>query len=343
MTIGTLATTSCENKTIDTRAKYTGEDISNNVAIIRDKTTKSASLQIYTQGQWSLYAGSSVENIDFEQPMAKGIDSGTFPLNISDSVRSYFQIVTEKGKAIVADRHMPITGGYNFRDLGGYRTSDGKYVKWGKVFRSDDLHSLIPEDLQYLSAIPLVSIVDFRAEDEINTQPDINPSSVKENYKYSINPGNLMEAVRSDVSKLTAEAVDTLMMNLNELLVSDPNSVKQYKEYFKLLQNDSSTPLMFHCSAGKDRTGMGAALFLLALGVDEQTVLKDYLLSNVYLANKYAKYKADNPNLSGLFEVKPEFLKAGLEKIKKDYGSIENYLIKVLDIDIESLRNRYLY
>lgn len=343
MTIGTLGMTSCGNKTTLTKAEYTGEDISNNVSIIRDKTTKSAFLQIYTQGQWTVYAGSSVENIDFEQPIAKGIDSGTFPLDVSDSLRSYFQIVTEKGNAIVADKHLPMTGGYNFRDLGGYRTSEGKYVKWGKVFRSDDLHSLTPEDLQYLSAIPLVSIVDFRAEEEINAQPDINPSSVKENYKFSISPGNLMEAVRTDMSKLTTEAVDTLMMGMNELLVSDPSSIEQYKEYFKLLQNDSNVPLMFHCSAGKDRTGMGAALFLSALGVDEQTIIKDYLLSNVYLANKYAKYKTDNPNLSGLFEVKPEFLQAGLDKIKKDYGSIENYLVKVLDVDIQNLRGTYLY
>lgn len=335
--------TSCENKGTQTKAEYSGEDISNNVAIIRDKTTKSASLQIYTQGQWTLYAGSSVENIDFDQPIAKGIDSGTFPLNVTDSVRSYFQIVTEKGKAIITDRHLPMTEGYNFRDLGGYRTSDGKYVKWGKVFRSDDLHSLTSEDLHYLSAIPLISIVDFRSEEEINTQPDINPSSVKENYKYSISPGNLMGAVRTDMSKLTTEAVDTLMMGMNELLVSDSSCIREYKEYFKLLQNDSNVPLMFHCSAGKDRTGMGAALFFSALGVDEQTIIKDYLLSNVYLANKYAKYKTDNPNLSGLFEVKSEFLLAGLDKIKNDYGSIDNYLVKVLDVDIQNLRDKYLY
>ena len=335
--------TSCENKGTQTKAEYSGEDISNNVAIIRDKTTKSASLQIYTQGQWTLYAGSSAENIDFDQPIAKGIDSGTFPLNVTDSVRSYFQIVTEKGKAIITDRHLPMTEGYNFRDLGGYRTSDGKYVKWGKVFRSDDLHSLTSEDLHYLSAIPLISIVDFRSEEEINTQPDINPSSVKENYKYSISPGNLMGAVRTDMSKLTTEAVDTLMMGMNELLVSDSSCIREYKEYFKLLQNDSNVPLMFHCSAGKDRTGMGAALFFSALGVDEQTIIKDYLLSNVYLANKYAKYKTDNPNLSGLFEVKSEFLLAGLDKIKNDYGSIDNYLVKVLDVDIQNLRDKYLY
>lgn len=343
MTIGTLAITSCVNKETQSKPEYSGEDISKDVTIIRDKTTKAASIQIYTQGQWTLYSGPSVDEINLEEPIAKGINSGTFSLNVPDSVRSYFQIITESGRAILADRHLPMTQGYNFRDLGGYRTTDGKYVKWGKVFRSDDLHNLNSADLLYLSKIPVISIVDFRSEEEINLQPDSNPSSVKENYKYSISPGNLMDAVRTNLDKISAEEVDSLMMNMNELLVTDSSCTEQYKKFFALLQDEKSVPLLFHCTAGKDRTGMSAALFLSALGVDEATIMKDYLLSNVYLANKYAGFKADNPNLSALFEVKPEFLQAGLDKIKTDFGSIENYLVKVLNVDIQKLKDRYLY
>lgn len=343
MTIGTLAITSCTNKETQLTAEYSGEDISKNISIIRDKVTKAASIQIYTQGQWTLYAGQTVDKIDFEEPVAKGIDSGTFSLDVTDSVRSYFQIITENGKAILSDRHLPMTQGYNFRDLGGYHTIDGKYIKWGKVFRSDDLHNLSPEDLHYLSEIPIVSIVDFRSEEEINLQPDKNPISTKENYKFSITPGNLMDAVRNNMDKMTTEEINSLMMDMNRLLVSDSSCVKQYKKFFSLLQNEENIPLLFHCTAGKDRTGMGSALFLSALGVDEQTIVKDYLLSNMYLANKYAKIKAENPKLSALFEVKQEFLQAGLDKIKTDYGSIENYLIKVLDVDIQTLRDKYLY
>lgn len=341
MAVSGLSFISC-NKTSE-KAEYAGEDISNDIAIVRNKTTKEASIQIYTQGKWSLYAGPTVDQIDFEQPIAKGIDSGTFPVDVPDSVRSYFQVVTEKGKTIVADRHLPMTGGYNFRDLGGYRTTDGKFVKWGKVFRSDDLHHLTDADLHYLSAITLISVVDFRSEEEITLLPDVNPSSVKENYKYSISPGDLMAAVRTDMNKLTASSVDTLMMNMNVLLVSDSSCIKRYKDFFALLQNEADVPLLFHCSAGKDRTGMGAALFLSALGVDEQTILKDYLLSNNYLASKYAKYKEEYPKLAALFEVKPEFLQAGLDKIKKDHGSVENYLVNVLNVDIQKMKNTYLY
>lgn len=342
MTLVTLLSTACDKKKTQ-KAAYSGQDISKDVTIIRDKTAKNASIQIYTDGQWSLYAGASVDQIDLSQPVAQGIDSGTFPLDIADSVRSYFSIVTSKGTAIVADRHLPMTGGYNFRDMGGYKNTEGRYVKWGKVFRSDDLHNLTDSDLKYLAAIPLVSIVDFRSSEEMEMAADKNPVSVKANYPYSINPGNLMDAVKKDVSKITTEEADRLMMDMNILLVSDTACIKRYKDFFALLQNEDDAPLMFHCSAGKDRTGMAAALFLSSLGVNEQTIVKDYLLSNTYLANKYAMLKAENPAMKSFFEVKPEFLQAGLDKVKNDYGSVENFLTKVLNVDIQKMREKYLY
>lgn len=343
MALCTFAATSCGNK--ETKAEYSGKDISNDVNIIRAKTTKNASVQVYTKGGvWKLYAGTSIESIDLTEPITGGKDSGTFPINVPDNVRSYFQIETEEGKAILSDRHLPMSGGYNFRDLGGYRTTDGRYVKWGgKIFRSDDLHNLTDEDLNYLSSIPLVSIVDFRSDDEREAAPDKNPESVKENYKYAISPGNLMGAIKADLQNITEMKADTLMMGMNELLVSDPACIDQYRKFFELLQDDKNVPLMFHCSAGKDRTGMGAALILFSLGVDEQTIINDYLLSNKYLANKYAAYKAAYPALSSLFEVKPQFLQAGIDKIRKDHGSVDNYLTKVLNVDITKMRDKYLY
>lgn len=343
MILGSVILSSCNKKDTLNKAGYSGEDISKDVIIVRDKATKSASVQIFTTGKWSLYSGSSVDNIDFSKPIAEGQDSGLFPLTVTDSVRSYFQVVTEKGKAVLSDTHLPMTGGYNFRDLGGYRNSDGRYVKWGRIFRSDDLHQLSDADLKYLSAIPIVSIVDFRSEEERTLQPDINPASVKTNYPYSISPGNLMAAVTLDIKSLTAEKVEGLMQEMNVLLVTDSVCIDQYRKFFELLQNEEDVPLMFHCSAGKDRTGMGAALVLSALGVDEQTIMKDYLDSNTYLANKYAQFKSEYPTLSALYEVKPQFLQAGLDRIKKDHGTIENYLTKVLNVDIQKMRDKYLY
>jgi len=330
---------SCKDS--EKKAVYTGKDLTNEASITRDKLTRAAYLNIETNEKWTLYAGNSVENINFGQPVEVGEGSGTFLLNVDNAVRSYFQLVINDDKAILAERHLPMTGGYNFRDLGGLKNKDGKYVKWGKIFRSDDLHNLTDGDLSYLSGIPLISIVDFRSEKEMEAAPDKNPASVKKNYPFSISPGNLMAAVNFD--DFSTEQMDSAMMNMNELLVSDPECVSKYKQFFELLQDENSVPLMFHCSAGKDRTGMAAALVLFALGVDEETILEDYLSSNIYLSGKYANYIAENPNLKPLFEVKPEFLMAGINKIKKDYETPENYLEKVLGVDIQKMKQMYLY
>ena len=195
--------------------------------------------------------------------------------------------------------------------------------------------------LIYLSNIPLVSIVDFRSKEEIERGPDKVPASVKEDYALSISPGNLLAAASLD--KLTVQQADSAMKDINRLLVTDVESIKQYKTMFDLLQNNDNVPLMFHCSAGKDRTGMGAALILSALGVGEDIIFANYMESNKYLADKYAKYIAEKPQLKPLFEVKPEFLKAGLDQIKKDHGSVENYLANVLMVDISKMRDIYLY
>lgn len=333
---------SCKNnESRINKAEYSGKHITGMVTITRDKETKKASLNVKNDIEWTVYGGMSVDKIDFQNPLAKGEGSGTYPLDINDSVRYYFQIVTPEARAVLAERHLPMEGGYNFRDLGGIRTIDGKYTKWGKIFRSDDLHKLTDSDLDYLSSIPLVSIVDFRSAQEAETAPNKVPSSVKRGYSYSINPGNLMAAI--DFKNLDVSKVDTLMMDMNRLFVTDSLIIEQYRKFFELVQNENDTPLMFHCSAGKDRTGMAAALFLFSLGVDEDTILEDYLKSNIYLADKYSKYIAERPNLKPLFEVKLEFLKTGLDQIRKDHKTIENYLTEILKVDLEKMKDIYLY
>jgi len=141
---------------------------------------------------------------------------------------------------------------------------------------------------------------------------------------------------------LSESALDTMMMNLNISLVTEPNIINRYKDFFHLLQNEENVPLLFHCTAGKDRTGMGAALVLYALGADDNTVIEDYLESNIYLKYKYAGYIEQYPNLQSLFEVKREFLEAGIQHIKNEYGTVERYLEEVLDVDIHAFRRKFL-
>jgi len=247
-----LAMTACTSG--NEKAGFEGEDLAGKVEILRDKQTKQAAIRIEVPGAWQVYAGPSADRIDLTEAIAQGNNPGVFTLDVPDSVRSYFQVVTPVGKAIMAERHLPISGGFNFRDLGGYRNTEGRYVKWGRILRSDDLHHLTPEDLNYLGSIPLISVVDFRSAQEMEEAPDRIPTTAT-GYAASITPGNLMSAMDGDM--LRPGRADSLMREMNRLLVSDPDAIGQYILLFQLLQNEKEVPLMFHCSAGKDRTGMG--------------------------------------------------------------------------------------
>lgn len=322
-------------------ATFEGEDLTPNAQIVRDRETKAATLKLDLQGPWKIYYGYSPDKIDFSRPLLTGEGGGEFALNVADSIRSYFQLVTDNGKALLTDKHLPMTGGYNFRDLGGIRTTEGRYVKWGKLFRSDDLVNLTPQDLTYLNHLDIHSIVDFRSADEIKNAPDRCPASVMNSFELSITPGNLSpEHIQNNFNKID---FSQFMVDINEELVSDSSAIDRYREFFQLLTDKDNIPVLYHCTAGKDRTGMATALILFSLGVDEKTIMDDYLLSSVYLVDKYAPIVERYPQMAPLVTVKKEYLQAGIDKMKQDYGSVENYLVQVLGVDISKMRDLYLY
>jgi protein-tyrosine phosphatase len=325
-----------DNKTI----LYSMDIISQKVSIIRDKKTKATSLNIEAEGSWKLYAGTSFDSIDKTTPVLSGNGSGIFLLNVNEPNRIYFELVTEKGTLLLAERHLPMGGGYNFRDLGGFRTKEGRYTKWGKLFRADELSNLTEEDLEYLANIPITSVIDFRAQNEVKRSPDKLPHTVRFTYPIAITPGNLSnEGIQAN---LLSANIDNRMKHMNRSLVSDPQCVRAFRIFFAIVQNNLSAPLIFHCSAGKDRTGMAAALVLYSLGVDEQSIMEDYLSSKIYLSDKYDAFIAKYPRAESIFTVKRMFLQAGINQIKRDHGSVMNYLTKVLKVDIVRMRRLYL-
>ncbi|MDH6307131.1 protein-tyrosine phosphatase [Dysgonomonas sp. PFB1-18] len=308
--------------------------------IIRNKYTKEASLEINAEGNWSLYAGHTEESINRNTPILTGNRSGIYHLTVSTSIRIYFELAINDERIILAEKHLPMAGGYNFRDLGGIKTKEGRTVKWGKLFRADELSNLTIEDIKYLSSIPITSVIDFRAQNETKRSPDKLPATVHFTYPIAITPGNLStEGIQANLLKTN---IDTHMKHMNRLLVSDPACVRAFRIFFAIVQNNLSAPLIFHCSAGKDRAGMATALILFALGVDEETVMQDYLLSKIYLSDKYDAFIAKYPRAESIFTVKRMFLQAGINQIKRDHGSIMNYLTKVLKVDIARMRRLYL-
>ncbi len=312
-------------------------DIYKEARIIRDKYTKSASLKINIPGEWSLFA----ENIDIKKPIIQGKEKGTYSLPVIPSQRSYFKLITNYGSAVLAEKHLPMEGGYNFRDLGGLESKNGKHLLWGKFFRSDSLFYLTEEDLTYLSGIPITTLVDFRCEEEYTQFPDKLPDSLKNYYNLSIHPGILQTFAKSKIS--SKEKIVDSMKKLYRTFVTQPEYVNSYREFFRLIQQDSQLPLLFHCSAGKDRTGLAAALLLSALDIPKEIIMNDYMESNLYLKDKYQSLFEQNPASRYLYTSLPDYLEAALEEIDKKYSSITVFLEKELKINTQKLQEKYLF
>ena len=231
------------------------------------------------------------------------------------------------------NRPLPLTGSWNTRDLGGFTTSDGRRVVHGKLFRSDGLDLLTGEDKAILTAIPIKTVVDFRSDEEQRRHPDLLPDSVDRYVPFPITPGTIRP---SNIYEMSSSSTDNrLMQDIYRMLVSDEASLSQYRQFFRLLQDGDGLPLLFHCSAGKDRTGLAAALIFSALAVGEEDIMRDYLASGEYLDGKY-------PSNEGIFSVAPDYLRAAADVMTQYHGSIPGFMEQVLDVDIARMRALFL-
>ena len=308
--------------------------------VLRDKHTKEATLYVNIPYAWSIYAGDHLDHIDMTYPILTGDGAGVFSLPVNNRTRSYLRLVVGVHDVVLAERNLPITGGFNFRDLGGIELKGDRRIKWGKLFRADELTHLTEEDLEYLGGIPITSVIDFRAESEIKRSPDRLPPSAQFTYPIAITPGAMRtEGLQNGRGK---NSFSDQMKQMNRLYVSDPACVRAYRVMFAVIQNNLSAPLIFHCTAGKDRTGMAAALILFALGASEETVIEEYMISKERIADKYKHFVERYPRAQPIFTVKRSYIKAGISQIKKEYGSINDFLTKTLKADIPRLRKLYL-
>jgi protein-tyrosine phosphatase len=234
-------------------------------------------------------------------------------------------------------RLLNLEGASNFRDLGGYLGHEGRPLHWRRVFRSDHLGHLTAADRNVIASLGLRRAFDFRGNEERAAQ-SYELSGVRQ-YSLAIEPTVAQQiAVLADSGRvLTPERMVVLMEDLYRHLVND--QATRFAEWFSHLLDDDS-PLVFHCTAGKDRTGLAAALFLLALGVPLHTVEEDYLLSNqVYRHPASAGARVSDEALAILWSVHSGFLQAALAAIDADHGGIEHYLERCLKLT-RSARDR---
>ena len=199
------------------------------------------------------------------------------------SPRPYFLVTAADGRQTrVAERLLPLEGGRNFRDIGGWRAADGRQVKWGHIYRSGVMANLTLADLEYLKALGIVTICDLRNPQERTSEPNPflktgGPKVVATDYDMSASMASFMTMkTHEDAIQGFADAYVGFLDMLTP----------HYTDMFaRLVANEG--PLAFNCSAGKDRTGMASALILSVLGVPRETVLQDYALTQVYTPPSY--------------------------------------------------------
>lgn len=247
-------------------------------------------------------------------------------------------------------REVKLQGAINFRDIGGYKTKNGKKVKFGLLYRSAALNTLTEEDLSKIASLHIKYDFDFRGPYEVKAAPDkipvgtlrISLPSGSENVGDSNYMKNMSKYMKSD-----------------SFLISFYNVLTPFKDRYmplfdSLISNKNASPILFHCTAGKDRTGIAAALILYALGVDEETIFNDYEATNFYRRNENAKaiaqmikyYGMDEKTASAMMAAKKEYIESTFTTIKAQYGTIDNYLEKVMGLNhkkIKQLRAIYTH
>jgi protein-tyrosine phosphatase len=298
-------------------------------------------------GPVRVYAGFAPDAIDRGEPLA--VLGGT-RLEIPDPdwrTRRYFALEAPDGRRFtVAERRIPLEKANNFRDLGGYRTRDGRRVRWGVLYRADSLHRLSDDDKIALSRLPLRRIIDFRDRQERSSRVSRLPEPEPELVTIPVASEQFSAtAIEQRIRNREVADIDfwKLMEEGNREFVSDFE--EEFSHFFTLLANPEATPTVFHCTAGKDRTGFAAAVVLLALGVPRETVIRDYLLTNLYTANAaertlfllraYLFFQTPAEQLRPLFQAQRDFLEAALDEIDARWGSFDVYLREALGVPDE--------
>jgi protein-tyrosine phosphatase len=255
-------------------------------------------------------------------------------------------------QAPVASPHqrlLPLQGGQNFRELGGYRAADGRTVRWGLLYRSGSMHWLTAADYTYLSTLGIRTVCDFRDTQERSVEPvdwpaTASPHIVAVDYKN-------VSGMGTPDATWTAQRARQTMTELYPRLLAQFNG--QYRRMFQELLAGHA-PLAFNCTAGKDRTGVGAALLLTALGVPRETVIQDYALSNQYfdpakalrtpaIANQ--PWNQLPPDARAAFaQANPVYIEAVFRVLDDHAGGAQGYLHEELGLsasDLVQLRRMY--
>ena len=240
----------------------------------------------------------------------------------------------------LVDRRVPLEACFNFRDLGGHETADGRRIRSGVLYRADTLHRLTADDLDVLRNLGLRTVIDLRTQGELDRHGRIRLADQNEVAHHHL---PMIDELRSpdaapDDDAPTPERRGQLYFRM--LGQGGPAIV----DALRLLADTEALPAVFHCTAGKDRTGVLAALVLGQLGVPDQAIADDYALTEQTMGETMTWIEANDPEIAAAYATYPtwvweasaETMLAFLTRVRADHGSIPA-LLRHLGVDPATL------
>ena len=223
-------------------------------------------------------------------------------------------------------RHIPFEGAFNFRDLGGYQTRDGHTVKWRRIFRSGELHGVTEGDVIRLrEELGLTTVIDLRNSEELERSGTGLISEI--GVRYHNPPSQAGPATTQRI--LESSNMGEVYLYSLEQSWYGPRLV----ETLGIIAESENHPVVFHCTLGKDRTGIMSAVILSLLGVSDETIAEDYALTNQYMEGLLDRINSDPERAERIrqmprhvFKAAPESIEAVLTRLQDEYGSVRGYV-----------------
>lgn len=301
-------------------------------------------------GAVRIYSGSNASGTRRGRLVGTGADAGSLTLDLApvgSLDRRYFLLVPDRGAPlVVAPRGLGLASAHNLRDLGGHRTTDGRWVRLGRIFRSDQMDRWSDPDLASVGGLGIGVIADLRTQRERDKEPDRVPAGARHIVLDVMASDDATAGAMREIAEGRGEQ---MMLRAYGGFVSLPSARSAYRGLFSELQRGSA-PVLYHCTAGKDRTGWASVVTLMVLGVSREDAVADYLASNSYLVAKNEKLYAamsqiPRDHLEPVFGVKRSFIDASFAEVERRHGSFDAYVRDGLGLsasDIRKLRRRYL-
>ncbi|MBC1315680.1 tyrosine-protein phosphatase [Listeria booriae] len=270
------------------------------------------------------------------------VDQETKLVLVTEDTPVFFIIQHPDGThTVIGERTIPLEGCFNFRDLGGYVNTAGKTVKWGKLYRSSLLTNITEKDKDTLEKLGVSWICDLRSTSEIAAKPTPALAHIKNRHiPIGTAKNESTESQKIDIPD-DHRVYEPLMGESYRVFVQSKDG---FREIFNDIIEKEEVPFLFHCTAGKDRTGVLGALLLKLLDIPENTILADYELTNQYadnilgemqgLVNAFSnsEKKIDLENFRPMAEARPAYLEIAFDEMQKEYGSVDAYLEKGIGI-----------